>query len=471
MISGAEGERTEIFYGAAGNGRPTQKRVRVATGPGVWEETDYGYTGEHFTSRTVDPGGINAVTSFAYDSVGNADTVTDPNGNVTTIAWDSMRRLTQLTQPLGAITQLKYDADGKVTKSCGAIAASPGDCNASPGNFAVTSYAYTPTFKVGQVTDPDGEITNYQYNLRDELYRVTDAEGRIEQTDYDAAGQVIRIHKAVGTSLEQIYREAGYNGASGGLAWVKDANGNKTEYSYDEFGRLQKTCFPDKVTAGTVSTSDCETATYDKNGNVLTKVTRRGYNNGGTPTEQIDFVYDDSNRLTQRTVPGSGGDNKYVLTYDQAGRQTSALHWSVALTYQYDGAGRLKEQQHAGLMPIKYDYDAAGNRTHMTYPDGFVVRYTYDALNRVERVRQVNAPSDSGYLRQFAHITYDRLSRRTMTGLAPDNAFKTAARYSYTARGDLTCHDWNFTGTRPTVCNTGRPRSNMTLPIMAWGKC
>ncbi len=445
-VNGPLGERTEIVWGAAGNGRPTQKKVKVSNDPLVWDVTDYGYTGEHFTSRTIDPGGVNSITSFGYDSVGNTTSVTDPNSNVTTIAFDNMRRLTQLTQPLGAITQLKYDTDGKVTKSCAALAATPGDCNTSPANFSVSRYAYTPTFKVGQVTDPDNKITTYQYNLRDELYRKTDAESRIEQTDYDAAGQVIRIHRAVGTPLQQIYREATYNGASQRLAWVKDANGNETAYTYDAFGRLAKTCFPASgASPQLASTTDCETYKYDDNGNQTVKVTRRGFNGGGTPTEQIDFTYNASNQLTERLVPGSGGDSKYVMAYDLAGRQTSALHWGGALTYEFDRAGRLTKQEHAGQLPIIYNYDAAGNQTKLTHPDGFVVDYTYDALNRVTAAKDGT--------RTLASVAYDRRSLRQ--SVTYDNG--TSAQYGYTARGDLTCHDWNLTGTAPTVCNTGAP--------------
>ena len=33
----------------------------------------------------------------------------------------------------------------------------------------------------------------------------------------------------------------------------------------------------------------------------------------------------------------------------------------------------------------------------------------------------------------------------------------TSADYAYTPRGDLTCHDWNFTGTAPASCNSGAP--------------
>ena len=53
----------------------------------------------------------------------------------------------------------------------------------------------------------------------------------------------------------------------------------------------------------------------------------------------------------------------------------------------------------------------------------------------------------------LAAVTYDRLSRRSSLTLGNG----TSAHYAYTARGDLTCLDWNFTGATPAACNTGAP--------------
>jgi RHS repeat-associated protein len=437
------GARTEYVYGAAGNGRLTQKKIKVNDNPLVWAVTDYGWTGADFTSRTIDPGGINAVTSFAYDAVGNAITVTDPNGNVTGLAYDAMRRVTQVTRPLGVITQLKYDADGKVVKSCDALVANPGDCDAAPANWAMTQYAYTQTFKIGQVIDPDGYVTDYAYTDRDAVDLVTrwldiaKTQSRKERTVYDAAGQVVEIRRAVGTALEQVYRAASYHGGSGQLAWVEDANNNRTTYEYDGFYRLDKTVFPSKTTAGQSDATDFEQYSYDANGNQLTKRAR--------DARVITFAYDALNRLTQRIVPGSGsvpgagavGEN-YDFQYDLAGRRTYSYHYNQSVTTIYDAAGRIVSNTTTGPnKTVSYQYDAAGNRTRLTHPDGFAVDFAYDALNRV-----TGANDNNGTPRVLASVSYDALSRRQTVAYA--NA--TSASYGYTARGDLTDHDWSFGG-------------------------
>ncbi len=440
-IAAPLGARTEFVYGAAGNGRPTQKKVKVSDSPLVWEVTDYGWTGVDFTSRTIDPGGINAVTSFAYDAIGNVTSVTDPNSNVTTIAYDAMRRITQLTQPLGAITQLKYDADGKVLKSCAALVATPADCNTTPADWSVTQYAYTPTFKVAEVIDPDGYVTDYTYTDRDEVDLVTrwldiaKTNSRKEKTVYDAVGQVVEIRRAVGTALEQVYREAAYHGGSGQLAWVEDANNNRTSYEYDGFYRLDKTVFPSKTIAGQSDAVDYEQYAYDANGNMLTKRTRRG--------DVITFAYDDLNRLIQRIVPGSGsvpgagaiGEN-YDFQYDLVGRRTYSYHYYQSVTTSYDAVGRIASSQTTGpAKTVNYQYDPSGNLTKLTHPDGFDVDFTYDALNRV------TAAKDGA--RVLASVSYDALSRRQNITYANG----ASASYAYTKRGDLTDHDWDLAGT------------------------
>ncbi len=440
-IAAPLGSRTEFVYGAAGNGRPTQKKVKVSDSPLAWEITDYGWTGFNFTSRTIDPGGINAVTSFAYDAIGNATSVTDPNSNVTTIAYDARRRVTQVTRPLGAITQVKYDLDGKVVKSCAALVATPADCNTTPADWSVTQYAYTPTFKVAEVIDPDGYVTDYTYTDRDEVDLVTrwldiaKTNSRKEKTVYDAVGQVVEIRRAVGTALEQVYREAAYHGGTGQLAWVEDANNNRTTYEYDGFYRLDKTVFPSKTIAGQSDATDYEQYAYDANGNILTKRTRRG--------DVITYAYDDLNRLTQRIVPGSGsvpgagaiGEN-YDFQYDLVGRRTYSYHYYQSVTTSYDAAGRIASSQTTGpTKTVNYQYDPAGNLTKLTHPDGFDVDFVYDALNRV------TAAKDGA--RVLASVSYDALSRRQNITYANG----ASASYAYTKRGDLTDHDWDLAGT------------------------
>jgi hypothetical protein len=73
-----------------------------------------------------------------------------------------------------------------------------------------------------------------------------------------------------------------------------------------------------------------------------------------------------------------------------------------------------------------------------------------DGLNRVTRVcENLNTTNCLASIDPLAVVAYDRLSRRQ--GVSYANG--TSANYAYTSRGDLTCHDWNFTGAAPANCN------------------
>jgi len=57
---------------------------------------------------------LNAVVT-AYDALGRAVTVTEPDDRVTQNSYDDLGRLTQVTDPASGITRYGYDANGNRT--------------------------------------------------------------------------------------------------------------------------------------------------------------------------------------------------------------------------------------------------------------------------------------------------------------------------------------------------------------------
>jgi len=105
----------------------------------------------------------------------------------------------------------------------------------------------------------------------------SDGPDRITHNIYDIAGQLLKVQKAFGVTaangfpqtLQQDYATYTYT-TNGKMASMVDANGNKATMTYDAYDRQIQWNFPDKVTAGAVSTTDYEAYTYDVNGNRLT---------------------------------------------------------------------------------------------------------------------------------------------------------------------------------------------------------
>ena len=77
-------------------------------------------TTENLTSTTLDPGGVNATTSFLYTPNGDVSQTTDPRLFVTNSFYDNDRRKTEddhhngnATAPLNAASKTQYDAIGR----------------------------------------------------------------------------------------------------------------------------------------------------------------------------------------------------------------------------------------------------------------------------------------------------------------------------------------------------------------------
>ncbi|MFN3233153.1 MAG: RHS repeat-associated core domain-containing protein [Alphaproteobacteria bacterium] len=300
-------------------------------------------------------------------------------------------------------------------------------------------YVYGPECFTGATLDdtlPDCSKSFTEYDVLERPFRSTDAEGRISETVYNAASQVLVVKSAVGTALAQDTATYTYDD-NGRTTSVTDANGNRTEYEYDAFGRLKKTLFPDKGVPGQVDPTDYVEHSYDLVGNITDTRTRAG--------EVIGFTYDDLNRLTGKT---HANITDVTTTYDLAGRiLTQTTQHDHLITNAYDSAGRVESvtTRHtlAGpLRTVSYEYDAGGRRTHVEHPDGYTVEYKYDTLNRLTEVWEHSADAVP-VVTQLASYTHDVLSRRTAMTY---NANGATTAYDYSPDNNLTDLDHTSAG-------------------------
>lgn len=209
-------------------------------------------------------------------------------------------------------------------------------------------------------------------------------EDRIAKWLYETNGRVDAVKAAVDTDLEQTSVDYQYN-TIGELAALVDANGNKTAYTYDGFGRGIKVEYPSTTTPGAVNANDYELVSYNPAGNILTSRNRAG--------ETMTFGYDNLGRLTSKQLPARPGlaatyRRPVFLSYDLAGNLTSARFDSATgegLTYTFNALGQVTSAVQAldgQSRTISYQYDTAGRRSRITHPDGRYWQTTYDRLGR-----------------------------------------------------------------------------------------
>lgn len=239
---------------------------------------------------------------------------------------------------------------------------------------------------------------------------------RITRIEYDVTGAVIREIEGYGTSLARAERTHHYDSLSGRVDWVEDANGNRSGYEYDSYGRLYRLYFPQKSSVGAHAhnPSDYEQYGYDKRNLQTSKRLRSG--------ETILYRYDALGRMDLKDLPGTADDVTY--SYDLFGYVTSA---GPNLSFDYDSFGRLLSHTSYGRQ-ITYEYDSYGNREKLSWPgtQGFVT-YTYDNLNRLKTI------VEGGTNATLATINYDGMGRRdsmTRGGETTDYDYDTMSRLS-----------------------------------------
>jgi RHS repeat-associated protein len=257
---------------------------------------------------------------------------------------------------------------------------------------------------------------------------------RITRYTYNEFDQVVKIEKAVDTPLEQVYVENIYDG--GLKTDTIDANGNRAHMKYDEFSRLIRWNFPDKINVGGYSTSDFEEYTYDNNDNLRTLKKRDNVNT-------ITYFYNDINQQIKKDWPGTASKD-VVYKNDLRGLQLKARYGSVTglgITRNYDGFGQLKEETNTTSgtsFVVKSDYDQNGNRTKLTHPDGKYFLYDFDGLNRLTTIGE-NSNSSSSIMTKHVYDVYGR-----PIGIERANNVDTVYDYDNISRLSEIIHDFNY---------------------------
>lgn len=415
-------------------------------------------------TTTLNPTGVNAVTTFTYDAQGDVISVDGPRTDVTDIAYttyDALRRKRFEIGPdpdgagalLRPMTRTTYDVEGQVTQvDKGKGAAIDGS------DFAVLQTATLLYDPVGNKVRENTQagVTQFAYDaanrptctavrMNPAVYAglpgdactlgVQGADGpdRISKTTYDLAGQALTTIQGLGTAEQRTYATYTYS-PNGQQVTVADARNNLSTMVYDGFDRLVTLQFPSTtVGAGVSSATDYEAYTWDAGGNRTSLRKRDG--------QVIAYGYDALNRETLKDIPGGTSADVYT-SYDAAGRITSMLFASTGgsgIVLSYDTAGRMITESTFGKT-LSYQYNAAGNRTRVTWPDAFYAQYGYDALGRMTTVGENGATSGLGLLATFG---YDDLGRRT--SLTRGNG--TSTTYSYDSADRPTALVQNVSGT------------------------
>ena len=314
--------------------------------------------------------------SFAYTSINDISSYTNPRNNTTTFSYTS-GNLSTIAAPIGS-SSMTYNPYGQIKTVTNPESLTVtydhdvyGNVTQVTGPMGITSNAeYDIIGRIENSTNPNNQMTTFEYYDRDFIKKVTNPMSYTTEYDYDDNGNLTDITNAKGktTHLEYSYFD-----------WLESVEfeGDKKEYFYDDDGKLNRIKKPSGKNLY---------YSYDNDGNLFSN----GY---------ATFTYDNKNRV--ETVLKDG--KSITFTYDLLHRITSV---------NYDNK------------TVSYDYDANSNIKKVTYPFNKVVDYTYDANDRLKTVKDWHNQTTT-----YTYLSDGRLSNTTYpNGIITTNFYDNAGR-------------------------------------------
>jgi RHS repeat-associated protein len=332
--------------------------------------------------------------NYSYTN-GLLTSVTDLRGGTTTYFYDGNNRLTTIVdQNNHTLLTNTYDAGtGRITQQVDALnhTRSYGwnvgtqTATYSDPRTNVWTHIYSNNALL-QSKDPLGNTTAYGYASDLNTRQTTDPRGHVTLMSYDTSGNMLSQTRPDGSHESWTYDSLN------NVVSHTNARGYTTTYTYDTAGnKLSETAPGNAVRswtydpAGTglpISTTDPRGKTtaygYDSQGN-LTSVT--------SPLSEVaTMTYDSTGRMLSKVEPrgnlsGAAPDNyRVTFTYDAANNnlsQTDPLGHQT--TSVYDPAGNRTSTTDPNNHTTGYVYDNGYELTTVTAPDGTATAYTYDA--------------------------------------------------------------------------------------------
>ncbi|MFE3138450.1 DNRLRE domain-containing protein [Streptomyces scopuliridis] len=303
-------------------------------------------------------------TTYGYDKVGNALTVTEPKGTLTTAdpndykttnTYDEIYQLTSVANAAGDKISYEYDNVGNV------ITVIDPKKNATADTTDYTSKTdYDLSHRVTTVTDEAGKTTKRGYDKDSLIVSTTDAENNTTLIAYDERGNQSQVKSPYDGTSPITYRT--------------------TKYEYDQVGNTTKVLTPRATAAGSTDAFTARTE-YDELNRPVKQFQPYDpadirYNK---PDVYTQTSYDEVGRVAKTSLPASEGqtvrnDTTYGY-FDNGWTKSSTDPWDIVATYDYTDLGQ----------QARRTLTSAGGSSDRTmawsyYPDGKLKSKTDDGI-------------------------------------------------------------------------------------------
>ena len=376
-------------------------------------------------SETVDPDGINQVTTYTYTY--------GTDGSITTTATLSNIKDADGNSVADITTSTKVDYLGRLVAS-------------TDGNGNETTYEYDRLNRLVKVTNPDNTTVTYEYDTVNCTTIVTDENGIMTKTQYDAFGNPLSVYKNVSTTTTPrwiVVSEYEYDSLCRPVIVAEytlyntrniPTNWIETHYTYGAFDNVAEVAVYDET--GTELSKQTYTYNYaDRMGSSSASIEPHDRTNGGTSRKFTSVTVESAPKdgITPPTVKQfldrqgrlckqirTDGDDEYITTYtyDAVGNVLEMKDETAYLDYDVDYSQ-------------KYEYNYLNKPVKVYNAEGNFTSNTYDVLGR--------QLTSTDYMGNSVTYTYDSIGR-VLTQSAPvDDNVEGLTRYYYDANSNTIC--------------------------------
>jgi len=372
-----------------------------------------------------------------YDGNGYEDRIEDFNGNVTDFNYNAQGQLLTRTEAFGTpaartISNTWDVANNLITKTT--IAGDREDTFAYAADHRIQSVTVrnlSPHGVPNQTRTTTYSYSEYPSGVLSTLVIDGPLVGSADAITYGytAKGDLASVKNSLGHTVT--YEN---HTGRGQPQRINGANGERTDYLYDERGRVTRV------------------RTFRNGGqqDIVITYSPAGLRQSVTTPDGIteSYSYDNSRRLTETTRTEAGGLARQVFTYDLASNllrteiyRGNTLHHRAYIDYDEQNRVRGRRGNHG--QDIRYGYDPNDNLTYVTDSLGKVTHIEYDARNRPFRTTDT-----LGGITRTAYDTGDRVRQVT----DPRNLITS---YAYDGFGQLRSQTSPDTGTATYTWDAG----------------